>query len=79
MADGSFMNAGGSKENPFLATVDSIIQHWTQMWVADAAHDDAIAMKVQVTKLSKILLSNRVFKLLAIHNICIGWTPCAAS
>jgi hypothetical protein len=49
MGDGtSFMNVGSRKDSAFLSTVDTIIQHWTQMWVSDAVHDDAIASKVQV-------------------------------
>jgi hypothetical protein len=49
MGDGnSFMDVGNRKDSAFLSTVDKIIQHWTQMWVSDAAHDDAIASKVQV-------------------------------
>ena len=38
------------KKDTFLAAVDEIIQQWTQMWAADAVHDDTIEANVQVRK-----------------------------
>ncbi len=38
--------AGGKRH--FVETVEEAIQHWTQMWLADAAYDDAVALNVQV-------------------------------
>ena len=49
MADGRIgTGSPGKRENAFLSTVDDIILQWTQMWVADAAHDEAISTNVQV-------------------------------
>ena len=36
------------KKDTFLGTVDSIIEQWTQMWISDAAHDEAVEVTVQV-------------------------------
>ncbi len=46
--EGLLYSEGAGGKRYFVETVEEAIQHWTQMWLADAAYDNAVASNVQV-------------------------------
>jgi hypothetical protein len=46
--EGSLHSEAAGGRRLFVDTVEEAIQHWTQMWLADAAYDQVVASNVQV-------------------------------